>query len=367
MLVALGFALLAASPGLSELPPDVQADLYLVEAERQIGEGDYRGAAETLDKILALSRAHGFKIPVSFWFKHASVLLKAGGLDQAEQSVIRYVREVGRDGEHYVEALMLLDQIKQEKTRWSTGSVFRDSLRSGGEGPQMTVLPAGSFRMGCLSNDGDCGYREKPVHDVRIARPFAVSVYEVTFEEYDRFTASTGRGRANDWGWGRGRRPVIKVSWEDAQAYVSWLSSQTGAEYRLLSESEWEYAARAGSSTKYSWGDAIGRNRANCPRDSCGDQWEGTAPVGSFEPNGFGLYDMHGNVWEWVADCWNGNYRGAPTDGSAWMQGNCKGRVLRGGSWSGYPRYLRSADRFRNSTDFRNFKVGFRVARTLTP
>ena len=251
--------------------------------------------------------------------------------------------------------------------RMAPGRVFREPLRSGGEGPQMVVLPAGSFRMGCLSNDDDCEDDEKPVHEVRISRPFAVSVYEVTFEEYDRFTDSTGRGRADDWGWGRGRRPVINVSWEDAQAYVSWLSSQTGAEYRLLSESEWEYAARAGSSAKYSWGDAIGRNRANCWRDECGDEWEYTAPVGSFEPNGFGLYDMHGNVWEWVEDCWNGSYQGAPTDGSAWTQGDCERRVLRGGSWSSLPRFLRSASRYWFTTGFRHIYIGFRVVRTLTP
>ena len=251
--------------------------------------------------------------------------------------------------------------------RWPPGKLFREPLRSGGEGPQMVVLPAGNFRMGCLSNDDVCRDYEKPVHEVRIARPFAVSVYEVTFEEYDRFTASTGRGRADDEGWGRGRRPVINVSWLDAQAYVSWLSEQTGAEYRLLSESEWEYAARAGSSTKYSWGDEIGRNRANCGGDRCGDQWEYTAPVGSFEPNGFGLYDMHGNVWEWVADCWNKDYQGAPTDGSAWTWSDCENRVLRGGSWSSSPGYLRSASRLRSSTVFRYYFLGFRVVRTLTP
>ena len=251
--------------------------------------------------------------------------------------------------------------------RMAPGREFRDSLRSGGEGPQMVVLPAGSFRMGCLSYDDDCQDGEKPAHNVRIARPFAVSVYEVTFEEYDRFADSTGRGRADDEGLGRGRRPVINVSWSDAQAYVAWLSAQTGAEYRLLSEAEWEYAARAGSTTKYSWGDETGTNQANCRNDVCGDQWEFTAPVGSFGPNGFGLYDMHGNVWEWVADCWNGSYEGAPFDGSAWMQGDCEMRVLRGGSWGYNPGLLRSAIRSRLTTGYRSGSNGFRVARTLTP
>ena len=412
----LAFALLMASPGLAELPPAVQADRHLVKAERQIGEGDYKGAAATLGKILELQGEHEFEIPAPFWFKYAMVSLKAEDLDQAEQSVIRYIKAAGREGQHYLEALELLDQVEQalaeeEKRRkaaeaarrkveaahrvadervrrkgemehgtaeevarrWPPGKLFRDSLRSGGEGPQMAVLPAESFRMGCLSYDDDCRNDEKPVHEVRIARPFAVSVYEVTFEEYDRFTASTGRGRADDEGWGRGRRPVINVSWLDAQAYVRWLSSQTGAEYWLLSESEWEYAARAGSSTKYSWGDAIGRNRANCidygGSNPCGSQWDGeqTAPVGSFEPNGFGLHDMHGNVSEWVADCVNGNYQGAPADGSAWLQGNCERRISRGGSWGPPYGIIRSADRNHPVARLREDIVGFRVSRTLTP
>ena len=145
------------------------------------------------------------------------------------------------------------------------------------------------------------------------------------------------------------------------------LSQQTGQRYRLPSEAEWEYAARAGSETKYSWGNEIGRNRANC-RD-CGSRWdfEQTAPVGSFAPNRWGLHDMHGNVYEWVQDCWNDSYGGAPTDGSAWQQGNCSQRVLRGGSWGFDPRSLRSADRVRLSATSRNYLNGFRVARTITP
>ena len=245
------------------------------------------------------------------------------------------------------------------------GSTFRERLRSGDEGPEMVVIPAGSLRMGCLSNDDDCLSDERPVHPVTIARPFAISVHEVTFEDYDRFTYPN---KVDDEGWGRGRRPVINVSWDDAKEYVTWLSSETGAEYRLLSEAEWEYAARAGSTTMYSWGNAIGTNRANCYSDYCGDSWEHTAPVGSFAPNGFGLYDMHGNVWEWVEDCWNDTYSGAPADGSVWQSGECAGRVFRGGSWiSKFPRFLRAAYRFWVTTDFRDYYLGFRVARTLAP
>lgn len=227
--------------------------------------------------------------------------------------------------------------------------------------PEMVVIPAGSFKMGCVS-DIDCEDDEKPVHEVKIDS-FALSKYEVTFEEYDVFTKATGREQAGDGNWGRDRRPVIKVSWYDASAYAAWLSSQTGERYRLPTEAEWEYAARAGTETLYSWGNDIDVNRANC--DGCASQWDtrGTAPVGSFEANGWGLHDMHGNVREWVQDCWNGSYEGAPTDGSAWRSGDCSERVLRGGSWYDDPGDLRSADRISRSLDVQYSFHGFRVAR----
>ena len=155
-----------------------------------------------------------------------------------------------------------------------------------------------------------------------------------------------GGSRPDDEGWDRGTRPVINVFWEDAQSYVSWLSSQTGEAYRLLSQAEWEYVARAGTQTAYSWGNSIGSNRANC--DGCGSQWDDrqTAPVGAFSANAFGVHDMHGNVWDWVEDCSHESYSGAPTDGSAWLSGNCDLRESRGGSWlNASPWYLRSANR----------------------
>ena len=232
--------------------------------------------------------------------------------------------------------------------------------------PEMVEIPGGSFRMGCVSGQ-NCYDDEHPVHTVRVGS-FALSKYEVTFEEYDRFTAATDRKPADDKGWGRGRRPVINVSWEDAVAYVKWLSGQTGERYRLPSEAEWEYAARAGSETAYSWGNEIGRNRANC--EGCGSQWDNgqTAPVGSFGPNGWGLHDMHGNMLEWVQDCRNDSYRGAPSDGSAWERGKCSRRVMRGGSWISDPRHLRAAYRFRHaSPSDRSGDFGFRVAWTITP
>ena len=241
------------------------------------------------------------------------------------------------------------------------GDVFRDCPAC----PELVVIPAGRFRMGCVSGR-DCYDDEVPVHEVEIPA-FALGVYEVTFEEYDGFAAATGRERPADEGWGRGGRPLINVSWEDATAYAAWLSEETGDEYRLPSESEWEYAARAGTTTRYTWGDDIGRNRANC--NECGSRWDDedrTSPTGSFPANAWGLHDMHGNVWEWVRDCWHENYARAPRDGSAWTRGgDCGRRVARGGSWLNGPRLLRSASRGRRDAVLRGINVGFRLARTL--
>ena len=247
------------------------------------------------------------------------------------------------------------------------GSRFRDCP----ECPEMVVVPAGSFLMGSPESEEDRWDREGPVHRVAFARAFAAGVYEVTFDEWDACVSDGGCGgyRPEDiLNWGRGVRPVIRVSWEDAQMYVRWLSRKTGEEYRLLSESEWEYVARAGTRTRYWWGDGIGRNRATCY--TCGSRWDDlgqTAPVGSFSANAFGLYDVHGNVWEWVEDCRNDSYNGAPSDGSAWESGDCGWRMLRGGHWGSVPRYLRSAMRSWSRPDYRTFSAGFRVARTLTP
>ena len=176
-----------------------------------------------------------------------------------------------------------------------------------------------------------------------------------------------GAHKATDSTYGRGTRPVINVSWDDAQQYAAWFSKMTGQPYRLLTEAEWEYAARAGSTTVYYWGDEIGNGNANC--NGCGSQWDNrqTSPVGSFKPNAFGLYDMTGNVWQWVQDCYHDDYKGAPTDGSGWTSGDCSRRVVRGGSWGGNPRGRRSATRDASSSDYRSDNVGFRVGRTLVP
>jgi formylglycine-generating enzyme required for sulfatase activity len=223
--------------------------------------------------------------------------------------------------------------------------------------PEVVEVPPGEFTMG--SSDYD---EEKPRHPVRIAYPLAVGRYPVTFEEYDHFARATGRAQPGDQGSRIGRHPVIDVDWEDAKSFAVWLSAQTGQRYRLLSEAEWEYACRAGTTTRYWWGDEITPENANYRAADIGR----TSKVGSYPANRFGLYDTHGNVWEWVEDCWNRSYKGAPDDGSDWTTGDCGRRVLRGGCWHGLPGKLRSANRDWGGPDGRGDYVGFRVARTLS-
>ncbi len=288
------------------------------------------------------------------------------------------------------------------------GAVFRDCV----ECPEMLVVPSGSALIGSSLDEGRReGVREKaqdkeqPSHSVTIARPFAVGRFEVTKAEYAAFARATDRadgdgcyillsigkwekGAARSWrdpGFTQGdREPAACVNWDDAKAYAAWLSSLTGKGYRLLSESEWEYAARASTTTARYWGDSrddmcAHANVSDLTRADtqtqlrreadhmlpCRDGFVHLAPVGSFPANGFGLFDMIGNVWEWTQDCANSNYQGAPTDGSAWLTGNCSLRVVRGGSWDDRPSYLRAAQRVWYPAAESGDVLGFRVARTL--
>ncbi len=292
-------------------------------------------------------------------------------------------------------------------TAQEPGTLFRDCPTC----PEMVVVPAGTFIMGSpesekgrlravYDEDGTAirwtvidevelevepGQRlvvvEGPQRYVTIESPFAVGVYEVTFDEWDECARAGGCGGVipDHEGWGRGHRPVINVNWDEAQAYVRWLSDETGHEYRLLSEAEWEYAARAGTVTARYWGESSsGQCRYANGADAvalatnpewrtvpCSDGHLGTSPVGSYEPNAFGLYDTLGNVWEWTRDCWNERYSGGPVDGSAWESGDCTTRVQRGGGWVNEPEAIRSANRSRGPVGGRYNSAGFRVARSV--
>ena len=301
-----------------------------------------------------------------------------------------------------VAAVVLLIVNTACEMKRKVGDRFRDCA----ECPEMVVVPAGSYLMGSPSYErGRLGDEEDPMHEVTIAAPFAIGLYEVTVAEFGRFVDETGYSAGNScetyeggkvedraWDWRNPsfdqseRHPVACVSWNDAQAYVAWLSRETGEEYRLPSESEWEYAARAGTTMAQPWGedgsdqcrhangaDASLKERYSVlPAAWCRDEHVHTAPVGSFAANAWGLHDMLGNVSEWTEDCWHGNYSGAPSDGSAWHGSTggstgCGLRVLRGCSWFYDPLCLRAAFRYAGAVGLRDSNNGFRVVQTLAP
>jgi formylglycine-generating enzyme required for sulfatase activity len=246
--------------------------------------------------------------------------------------------------------------------------------------PEMVVVPAGSFIMGSPEKEEGRSDNEAPV-SVTIAKPFAVGMFAITFDQWDASVADRGalahlmgKGyRPADEGWGRGNRPVINVSWNDANAYAEWLSRRTGKTYRLLSEAEREYVTRAGTTTPFWWGSSITPDQANYDGNytygggTKGEYRARTIPVDSFEANPWGLFNVHGNVWEWTEDCWNDSNRGNPGNGSARTTGDCMRRVVRGGSWVYNPQRLRSADRNGHPACNRYNYIGFRVSRTLNP
>jgi formylglycine-generating enzyme required for sulfatase activity len=243
--------------------------------------------------------------------------------------------------------------------------------------PEMVTIPAGEFLMGSPESEHGRGKDEGPQHKVTFAKPFAAGKYEVTFAEWDACVADGGcTQNPGDEDWGRGRLPVINVSWQDATQFTAWLSKKTGKPYRLLSEAEWEYAARGitkatDPSTPFYTGATISARQANYNSvftyngGQQGEYRQKTVSVGSLPHNAFGLYEMHGNVWEWVQDCYKPSYEGAPADGSAVITKECSLHILRGGAWNYYPKLLRSAYRYATAPEVRLNNAGFRVARDL--
>ena len=277
----------------------------------------------------------------------ASIMLQSPYLDTMDVPAIRLSR-------------LTLDSFEQDAL---DTQIFSDSLRTLGYGPQMIKIPGGSFLRGDLQGDGDDD--EKPMSEVSL-QAFAISTHEITFNQYDLYCRQSRKcDEPDDQEWGRGNRPVINVSWKEANTYIQWLADKTGKPYRLPSDAEWEYAHRAGNSTRYAWGDEVESARANC--EGCGSIWDGdqTAPVGRFEPNAYGLYDTAGNVFEWVADCFHDRFSEAPADGSPIEKEGCGKRVIRGGAWSFPPHEIRSANRWRDFPTRRSDDTGFRVAMDL--
>lgn len=227
--------------------------------------------------------------------------------------------------------------------------------------PVTVALYPKPFVMGSNSSDPS----ERPAHEVALQTPFAIGKYEVTVDQWQQCVKASVCPSIPSTANAAGNQPMRDVSWDEAQLYLKWLSTVSGKPYRLPTEAEWEYAARGGTTSKYWWGDKMKGGNSNCK--GCGLPWQedAPAPVGSFVANPFGLYDMNGSVWEWVADCWHHSYKGAPTDGSAWAEPSCQSRVIRGGSWSEDGSYMLSTTRFKYDASVRQSQNGFRVARTL--
>jgi formylglycine-generating enzyme required for sulfatase activity len=350
----MGLSLTKAQSWLAARPSD------LPESDRKFIALSSRAEQRRRRRVYAMAGVAALAIVAGLlgWVKHDDLRVLARELVVTYPFKWAHIKPLPAAAEH---ALKPLDPFRE-----CTGEAGTDYC------PEMIVVRAGSFTMGSLSTEKPRFDNEGPAHPVKIATPFAVSKFVVTFDEWDACVAYGDCPEIIERPWGGGRQPVINVNFDEARRYVAWLSGITGKPYRLLSEAEYEYAARAGTQTAYPWGDEVGNGNADC--DGCGTQWGGkqTAPVGSYAPNPFGLYDMVGNVFEWTADCMHTSYKGAPEDGSAWTEGdNCATpraeRVARGASWLDHPEFLRSANRMWFTPDRRVRNLGFRVARTLAP
>ena len=341
--------LMSVTEAAAQLPPDIQADRYLVEAERHIGTGDHAAAKAALDRILELQAAHDLALPETFWFKHAQVAHQAGAHAEAVESVTRYLTTAGRDGEHYREALELLDRAE-------AGPPLSRELRNS-IGMEFVLIAPGTFEMGSPETESRWYDNEVPVHQVTLSQPFYLGKYEVT---QGQWTGVMGSNPSYFSACGR-NCPVEGVSWEDAEAFIAELNRREGVEvYRLPTEAEWEYAARAGTQTTYHFGTDASQLGAYAWYWYNSDF--GTRPVGQKRPNAWGLYGMLGNVREWTAD-WYGPYSGSPaTDPRGPSTG--AGRVNRGGNWGGTPGDCRVATRYGDSPGDRTRYLGLRLART---
>ena len=326
-------------------------DAKLKRAERLAEQERQRQAGET-SRQAKLERQRIEQEIKEHWESFESTIQEED-LDKATD-ILTQIRDLNPDEPGLSAGEVRLETLQAELERQRQEALERELTG------EMVSIPGGIFRMGDLKGGGDDD--ERPAHSVTVPA-FKMGKYEVTFDQWDACVAGGGCSRytPDDGGWGRGNRPVINVSWDDAHAFIDWLNDKTGGNYRLPTEAEWEYAARAGSATAYSWGNSIGSNRANCD-DDCGDRWNNTAPVGSFSANAWGLHDMHGNVWEWVQDCTNDSYIGAPTYGGVWTSGDCSKRITRGGAWLNTVNALRSAYRVGWNPSAQDNEQGFRLA-----
>lgn len=340
-----------------------QRDAARALAEQQASGAEAGGPVEVSRKGLWLSIAISIAVLVlggglgifflTSWFENGAKPESAPAVQSARES---------KPATPPPEASPPPAEPRPEKKAVAPVRVFRDRLNNGTQGPLMVELPAGSFLQGVPPH---LPYSDElPQTEVTVSG-FSIGKYEVTFKEYQDFAKATKRNQPNDQGWGKANRPVINVTWNDAEAYARWLTSETGNQYRLPSEREWEYAAKAGSDSLYGWGDTPEQGRANCA--ICGSQWDNktTAPVGSFPPNPFGLHDMLGNVIEWTRSCYQPSYQGMPTSGQDWEEGaDCSRRMARGSAYNTYEGDLRVSRRLKFTPNANSDNLGFRVVRT---
>jgi formylglycine-generating enzyme required for sulfatase activity len=347
--------LLFMSESAYAMSKDIQADMLMVKITGALKANKFSEALPVMAELEAL----GTPLSEDFQFLYIDTLDRAGERASALSRSYAYLEKYGRAGGYYGRVIEITTRLQDLADKEAPGRVFRDCA----DCPEMVVVPAGSFQMGSYDGDKD----EQPVHEVTIRRAFAVGKFEVTQAEWQAVMGT------NPSKFPGSRNPVEQVSWNDAQEFILRLNAKvrsvatvsTGGDgpYRLLTEAEWEYVARAGTTTNWSCGATEGclSSVAVYNANSGGR----TAPVGSKMANAFGLYDMHGNVWEWVQDCYADSYAGAPSDGSPAASLNSCDRVSRGGSWNFNPRFLRSAVHGRSSTGERYDNLGFRLARTL--
>lgn len=361
----------APAPDLGAAQAGVLSDLRATWADFP-ATSDETAVARFLDRVRSATPGSGLEFEV----EHRLDQLRRERERQAEEAARADAVRRAREAAHSER------RREEQSARLRPGAVWRDAIPGLPKNacPEMVTIAQGAFLMGADGAENHDA-SEAPQHEVRIRDAFALGVYPVTFAEWDGAIAVGAKlARPVDHGWGRERRPVVNISWNDARAYIAWLNMRLGIEgradaYRLPAEAEWEYACRAGTTTPYSFGTAPSASQANYLAGNVdgdsggGDRGNRTAPVGSFAANAFGLHDMHGNVWEWCEDVWQADYGepGRPDDGSPWTSGPQSRRVVRGGSWKDGPSSMRSAARRSFGAAEAGFNIGFRLARKLTP
>ena len=356
-----------------DLPDDILADQYLLEAKKALANGELQTARRAFGKIEALDT----EPPLEFFFFYGKLLVEYGtavdDVRQGQALLKQFVVNIAKDSEHYMPTLELLSvaggkiekterQRAEEATRQAAAQQRATKLKEllpsllASFKQQMVTVPGGTFTMGCTEEQSSCDDDEKPVRQVQVSS-FSIGKYQVTQELWEAVMGKNPSKFRNC-----PRCPVAHVGWDDTQMFLKELNALTGERYRLPTDAEWEYAARGGPKSQGSL--YVGSDDLDSVAWYDKNSGNKVHRVGQKQPNGLGLYDMSGNVWEWVEDCWNKKYPGPPADGSAWKSRDCSRHMLRGGAWSSYPRYLRASNRYRELSSFLRYDVGFRLVGT---